>query len=163
LFLDEMPAEQRARLNDKHIEAMNQGVKLMMRGRKGTGISYSYDALGRVAEVRRRDVVFEVVKTVSYNEHGDKSEEVVTYAPNYALPSFSVNQDGALIPEHPGGVSDPPRFLEGAFQNNITEYRYEYDQNGNWTERTIVFRQEVEGRPESGESSTVYRRSLTYF
>ena len=162
LFLENMTAEQRAMINDKHLEAMNQGVKLMMRGRKGTGISYSYDALGRVAEVRRRDVVFEVVTTISYNEHGDKSEELVTYAPNLALSSFSVNQDGALVPEYPGGVSDPPPLLKRAFQNNITEYRYEYDQNDNWTERTTVRRHVVESS-ESGEQSTVYRRTLTYF
>ena len=46
---------------------------------------------------------------------------------------------------------------------NIIEHRYVYDQTGKWTERTVVFRQEVEGSAESGEQSTVYRRTLTYF
>src|SRR5215472_807669 len=162
-FLDEMTAEQRAMINDKHLEAINQGMKLMMRGRKGTGVSYSYDALGRVAEVRRRDVVFEVVTTVSYNEHGDKSEEVVTYAPNYAAAGFSVNGDGTLIPDYPGGVSNLPPVPEQPFQNTMTEFRYEYDQNGNWTERTTTHRMQPVDGPESGGSSTVDRRTLTYF
>ena len=44
----------------------------------------------------------------------------------------------------------------------ITKYRYEYDQNANWTERTTVSRQVVDSS-ESGEHSTVHRRTLTYF
>jgi hypothetical protein len=47
-------------------------------------------------------------------------------------------------------------------QRQIIEYRYEYDQNDNWTERTVVRRQVVDSS-ESGERSKVYRRPLTDF
>ena len=74
--------------------------------------------------MRRRDVVFEVVTTVSYNEHGDKSEECMAATSNIADPNllaFSIGEDGRIIPDRREG--DPPPDLEGTTRI-ISEYRY---------------------------------------
>ena len=55
--------------------------------------------------------------------------------------AYTIDEDGTLIPDRSDGVSDPPPVPERTMLN-IIEYRYEYDQYGNWTERTVVFRQE---------------------
>jgi len=112
--------------------------------------------------VRDRNFVLDSVTTISYNEHGDKSEERVTQTSNLAHPelqAFSIGEDGTIIPDRREG--DPPPDLERATRI-IHEYRYEYDQNGNWTERTTSVRQVVDSS-ESGVLSGVDRRTLTYF
>jgi YD repeat-containing protein len=146
-------------LDDKQLEAMNKGLRSMMSGKNGTGKSFTYDPQGRVTEVRDRNWASDTVTTTTYNEHGDIIEERQTIRSNLAYPhsvAYTIDEDGTLIPDRPNGVPDPPPPPERTVLN-ITEYRYEYDQNGNWTERTVVNRQE------SYEQSTVYRRTLTYF
>ena len=144
-------------LNDKQVEAVNKAMKSMMSGKKGTGRSFVYDSQGRVTEMRDRNFALDTVTTTSYNEHGDKSEERVTQTSNLAHPellAFSIGEDGTIIPDLD---------LEGTSRATIFEFRYEYDQYGNWTERTTTYSlQLVDGR-ESGESSTVDHRTLTYF
>jgi len=165
LMVDRFSAEEREELDDKQLEAMNKAMKAMMSGKNGTGTSFVYDSQGRVAEVRDRNAGSDTVTTTKYNEHGDISEERKTIKSNLAYPhsvAYTIDEDGTLIPDRPNGVPDPPPVPERTLLN-ITEYRYEYDQNGNWTERTIVFRQVVDGSSESGEQCTVYRRTLTYF
>ena len=152
-------------LNYKQLETL----KSLFRGKNGTGRSFVYDSQGRVAEVRDRNWGLDEFTTTSYNEHGDISEERKTATSNLAFPmggAFSIDEDGTIIPDRREGVSEPPPDPDGDLERTrrtIHEYRYVYDQNGNWTERTVVFRQEVEGSAESGEQSTVYRRTLTYF
>ena len=158
-YLDQMPAEQRSRIDDKQLEAMNKAMKAMMSGKNGTGTSFVYDSQGRLTEVRDRNWASDSVTTTSYNEHGDISGERRTIKSNLAYPhsvAYTIDEDGTLIPDRSDGVSDPPPVPERTMLN-IIEYRYEYDQYGNWTERTVVYRQE------SYEQSTVYRRTLTYF
>jgi hypothetical protein len=152
-------------LNDKQLETW----KSLFRGKNGTGVSFVYDSQGRVTEMRDRNWGLDTVTTTSYNERGDISEQRMTATSNLAFPiggAFSIGEDGTIIPDRREGVSEPPPDPEGDLERvrrTITEYRYEYEQNGNWTERTIVFRQVVDGSSESGEYSTVYRRALTYF
>jgi antitoxin component YwqK of YwqJK toxin-antitoxin module len=154
------PGELSDNLNDKQLETL----KSLFRGKNGTGKSFVYDSQGRVAEVRDRNWGLDELTTTSYNEHGDISEERKTATSNLAFPreAFTIDEDGTVIPDRSEGVSEPPPDLERTTRT-IYEYRYEYDQNGNWTERTVVFREVVDGSSESGESSTVYRRTLTYF
>ena len=157
-------------LNDEQLETW----KSLFRGRNGTGVSFVYDSQGRVTEVRDRNWALDTVTTTSYNERGDKSEERMSARSNLAHPigvAFTIAEDGTIIPDSREAVSDPPPNPdEGELPPDlertrwtIIEHRYEYDQNGNWTERTTVFRQVVDGSSESGEQSTVYRRTLTYF
>ena len=77
--------------------------------------------------------------------------------------SFFIGEDGTLIRDPREKVSDPRPLSDVEQQSlTITEFRYQYGQYGNWTERTIVNRQGVDS-PESGERSTVHLRTLTYF
>jgi YD repeat-containing protein len=167
LMAERFSAEERAGLDDKQLEAMNKAMKAMMSGKNGTGTSFVYDSQGRVTEVRDRNSASDTVTTTSYNERGAISEERKTTTSNLAYPAgvaYTINDEGALIPDRNDegtlnrreGVSDRPPVTERTLLD-VIEYRYEYDQNGNWTERTVVNRQE------SYEQSTVYRRTLTYF
>ena len=141
-----------AGLNDKQLETW----KSIMSGKNGTGTSYTYDAQGRVTEVRERNWEGDRVTTSSFNEHGDKSEDRMTVTTdNRAFPghSFSMDENGTIIPDEVSNapsVPEPPRLL-------VTEYRYEYDRYGNWTEQTVVH------RSESNEFSNVRNRKLTYY
>lgn len=165
--IEENPAlmfERSGELDDEQLEAKNKALKSMMRGRRGTGKSFTYDSQGRVMEVRDRNWASDSVTTTSYNEHGDKSEERVTTVSNLVYPpgvAYSVDEEGTLIPVRRDRVSGPPPDPERTLLN-ITEYRYEYDQYRNWTERTMLFRQVVNSS-ESGGYSAVHRRTLTYF
>jgi hypothetical protein len=76
--IQENPAWLFADMNDKQLEAMNTAMKSLLSGRNGTGISYAYDAQGRVTEIRKRNFAVDKVTTTSYTEHGDKSEERTT-------------------------------------------------------------------------------------
>ena len=113
--------------------------------------------------MRDRNWGLDTVTTTSYSERGDISEQRMTATSNLAFPiggAFTIGEDGTLIPDRREGVSDPPRDPDGALERTrrtITEYRYKYDKNGNWTEQTVV------SREESYEQSTVHLRTLTYF
>ena len=48
---------------------------LMLGGRSDAGTTYAYDAQGRLTEMRGHNFGFDQVRTISYNEHGDKSTE----------------------------------------------------------------------------------------
>jgi hypothetical protein len=79
----------------------------------------------------------------------------MTLTDNTAFPvgvAYSMDENGTLIPET---VSNTPSVLEPP-KLDIIEYRYQYDQYGNWTEQTVVH------RSESNEYSTVRHRTLTY-
>ena len=150
-------------LNDKQLETW----KSLFRGKNGTGKSFVYDSQGRVTEERDRNWGLDKLTTTKYNEQGDISEQRETATSNLAFPlgggAFSIDEDGTIIPDRREGVSEPsPDFLERT-RRTIIEYSYEYDQSDNWTQRTIVFREVVDDSSESGESSTVHRRTLTYF
>ena len=159
LMGDRFSGDAQEKLDNKQFEAMNKALKAMMSGKNGTGTSFVYDSQGRLTEVRDRNWASDSVRTTSYNEHGDPSEERQTVTSNLAYPhsvAYTIDEDGTLIPDRSDRVSDPPPVPERTMLN-IIEYRYEYDQYGNWTERTEVYRQE------SYEQSTVYRRTLAYF
>jgi YD repeat-containing protein len=171
LMVDRFSGEAQEKLDDKQLKAMNKAMKAMMSGKNGTGISFVYDSQGRLTEVRDRNWALDSVTTTSYNEHGDKSEERMTATSNLAFPAgvaYTTDEEGTLIPDRREGVSDPPPPVpdDGVSDPGpelerppltIIEFRYEYDQHGNWTEQTVVYRQEPY------EQSTVYRRTLTYF
>lgn len=146
-----MTAGQRADFNDKQFEATNKALKSMLSGRNGTGKSYTYDPQGRVIEVRDRNFAADTVTTTSYNEHGDKSEERTTRTGTLQdFTAFSIDENGTFTPERASAVPGPPK-------TEVTEYRYEYDRYGNWTEQTVIH------RSESYESSNARNRTFTYY
>jgi len=136
----------------KQFEVANEALKAMLSGKNGTGKSFTYDPQGRVTEMRDRNWGQDTVTATSYNEQGDKREERMTTSSNLASCVFdSLDTED----QHIFGFLERTRLT-------ISEYRYEYDQNGNWTERTVVYRHVVDSF-ESGQRSTVHRRTLTYF
>jgi hypothetical protein len=161
LFAQGMPTEQMAKLSGKQLHGLNEALKVLLRGRKGTGVSYSYDAQGRLAEVCQRNFAVETTTTISYNERGDKSEARVSFGANNVIPpgGCTINENGTIIPSEqlPNSTSPPLPF--GA-NGDIYFYTYEYegyDNYGNWTEQRKV------DHIGSETATIVNRRTLTYF
>ena len=75
MFANMFSPEERAKLGDKGMEALNKGAKAMFSGLRGTGTTYTYDARGRIIESRERNFVFEKITTILYNAQGDRAEE----------------------------------------------------------------------------------------
>jgi hypothetical protein len=156
LMVDRFSTEQRAEFDDKQLEAMNRAMKSMLSGKSGTGKSYTYDPQGRVTEVRDRNFAVDTITATSYNEHGDKSEERITFVGNTVFPvgvAYSVDEKGTLTPKELSNTPSVPELPK----LDIIEYRYEYDQYGNWIEQTVF------QSSESREYSTVHRRTLSYY
>jgi hypothetical protein len=52
LFLERMSPEERSQISPAQVQAMNKAMATMSRGQRETGKVYSYDAQGRVTQVR---------------------------------------------------------------------------------------------------------------
>ena len=161
LFAERFSTEQQIELTDTQLEAMNAAMKLMLAGQKGTGISYSYDAQGRVIEMREGNFAFARITTTRYNEQGDKAEERTNIVGNSVFPigvPHSMNENGTLVPSEP--VANISASVGVPAGDSETHYTYKYDNYGNWTEETMSCRFSPGG---AFESSTRRRRSLTYY
>jgi YD repeat-containing protein len=132
-----------------------KSVGAMIAGMRNAVISYSYDAQGRVTERHRSGGVFgEQVTITTYNDHGDKSSERETTVMRQDTGPWNLTEAGAFIPTGKANPPQPPTSSE-------TQYEYQYDQCGNWTEQTIVSRSQPDEafRP----TGTVIRRKLNYY
>ena len=160
LFADRFSTEQQVELTDPQLEAMNAAMKLMLAGQNGTGISYTYDAQGRVIEMREGNFAFTRVTITRYNEQGDKAKQRTNLAGNSVIPvgvPHSMNENGTLVPSEP--AANVPA-LGGVPEDSETHHTYKYDNYGNWTEETMSCRSRPGG---AFEPSTTRRRSLTYY
>jgi YD repeat-containing protein len=145
-----LPEEFRSKLNPEQMKS----VRAMMAGMQNTVISYSYDAQGRVTERHRTGGVFgQQVTVTSYNDHGDKASERQTTVMRSDTGPWQLTEAGAFIPEGKPNSPQPPLSFE-------TQYVYQYDQYGNWTEQTIVSRSQPD---EAFGPGAVIRRKLTYY
>lgn len=157
IFADKFGAEGRPQPTAAQLEAMNTAMKSLLRGRSGTGTSYIYDEQGRITKIHDRNFAFDKVTTISYNEHGDKSEERTTVAGNSIVPvgvPYSMDENGTLIPSEP--ATEPP--ISPALPGQSEElYSYQYDRHGNWMEQTVNHG----SRPD--EPINVHHRKLTYY
>jgi len=145
-----LPEEFRSKLNPEQMKSVNA----MIAGMQNSVISYSYDAQGRVTERHRSGGVFgEQVTVTTYNDHGDKASERETTVMRSDTGPWNLTEAGAFVPS---GKPNPPRPPLG-FE---TQYAYQYDQYGNWTEQTIVSRSQPD---EAFRPGTVIRRKLTYY
>ena len=159
LFDAKRAAQGQPQLNAAQLEAMNRVMKPMLGGRSGTGITYTYDAQGRVTEKRDRNAGFDTVTTISYNEHGDKSAEHDAMTSNFSAPvgmAFSMDENGTIIPDgrttEPTEPTEPPEPRE-----NEVLYQYEYDSYSNWTQLT----QSHSYGPDSPPN--IRHRKITYY
>ena len=150
--------EDRAKLDDKGMEALNKGAKAMLSGLRSTGTTYTYDAHGRIVESCERNFAFEKITTILYNAQGDKSKERSAITDNRAYPagvSFSIDENSSLVSEQSqAGESSSAGFPSGESE---IHYSYQYDSYGNWVEQTVNHG----FRPD--EPLSVNRRKLTYY
>ena len=158
MFAGMFSDEERAKLDDKAMEALNKGAKAMLGGLRGSGSSYSYDTHGRIVESRERNFAFEKITTILYNAQGDKSEERTAIRDNRACPgdaSISIDENGSLVFEQ----SQAGESSSGDFPSGESEihYSYQYDSYGNWVEQTLNHGSSPD------EPLSVNRRRLTYY
>jgi YD repeat-containing protein len=145
-----LPEEIRSKLNPEQMKS----VGTMIAGMQNSVISYSYDAQGRVTERHRSGGVFGELATVTtYNDHGDKASERETTIMRSDTGPWNLTEAGAFVPAEKPNSPQPPLSSE-------TQYAYQYDQYGNWTEQTIVSRSQPD---EEFRPGTVIRRKLTYY
>ncbi len=117
---------------------LREQLKRIMGGHEGpSSESYGYDPQGRVKETRRR--IFNQDSTVetTYNEQGDVAVEITRTLPGS-------NEQEQALPE----------------QNSEAHFTYQYDDQGNWTEK-VTSNSSSPGAP--FETTDTRRRTLTYF
>jgi YD repeat-containing protein len=155
--LDRVPAEERAQLNPAQMQALTKGLRTLLGGLTQNGTIHTYESQNRVTNVRESSFVFPKISTIIYNNHGDKAEELTSFAANSTVPvgvSFSIDEDGTLTPSDPAaGVSTVPDLP----RESDVRYQYQYDDYGNWTQLAAKDSFNPDG------SSTVRRRKLTYY
>jgi YD repeat-containing protein len=145
----DLPEEMRSQLNPEQMKS----VGAMISGMQNSVISYSYDSQGRVTERHRSGgVLGEQVTVTTYNDHGDKASERQTMVMRSDTGPWELTEAGAFIPSGKPNPAQPP-------QTSETQYTYQYDQYGNWTEQTIVSRSQPD---EAFGPGTVIHRKLTY-
>jgi hypothetical protein len=157
LFLERMSPEERNQVSPTQVKAMNKAMATMSRGQREGGKVYSYDAQGRVTQLRETNFVFEKTTTILYNDQGDAVEVNTTFADNTAVPagvSFSVDEEGNLTPStvpdaKPERLPLPPP--------EEVHYSYQYDSYGNWTQQTTT------RGPGSGTPAGACQRTLIYY
>ena len=147
-----LPDEITSKLNPEQLKTVGAFVGGAMQNRANF---YTYDDKGRVIERHRQGGPFDDEVTVTkYNDSGDKTWESTTTSMNPAVGRvFSLTEAGAMIPDGNPNPPEPPSTYE-------TQYSYEYDTHGNWTERTIAGRSHPE---EAFGPGTTSHRKLTYY
>jgi len=149
-YQGDLPEELRSKLNREQMKS----VGAMIAGMRNCVISYSYDAQGRVTERHRSGGVFgEQVTITTYNDHGDKASERETTVRRPGAGPWNLTEAGAFLPVGKPSPPQPPISSE-------TQYEYQYDEYGNWTEQTMVSRSQPD---EAFRPGTVIRRKLNYY
>jgi hypothetical protein len=156
-FLDKMTPEERSQIGPAQVQALNKAMATMFRGQRESGKFYSYDARGRVTQLRENNFVFEKTTTILYNDHDDVAELTTTYAGNAAIPigvPHSLDGEGNLTPNEVPGATPQPLPLPPPEE---IRFSYQYDSYGNWTQQTTT-----QG-PGSGTPAGERHRTLTYY
>jgi hypothetical protein len=145
-----LPEELKSKLNDAQQKAV---ANFMAGGLGSAATSYRYDDQGRLTE-RRRTGLGDEVTTISYNSHGDKSDQRTVTTPEPAHSTeFALTDEGTLLP---AGASPPPQ----PPSRREVHYEYQYDLYGNWIEQTSSQR----SRPDDPfKPSSSLHRKLTYY
>jgi hypothetical protein len=158
MFAERLSSEDRARIDDKEMEALNRAATTLLSGLRGTGTTYTYDSRGRMIASCERNFVFEKVTTILYNAQGDQAEERTTITSNSVIPvgaEYSIDENGTFVPSQPEVEGLAPAGVPN--ENFEIHYCYQYDSYGNWVEQTV--------KHGSGpdEPLSVQRRKLTYY
>jgi len=114
--------------------------KLMGGQSEAYTVSYSYDAHGRVSHTSRRIFNQQEEIDTTYNDQGDVESEITRSTQTPAA-------DGS-----PSIPAQPPY--------SEVRYSYQYDDHGNWTEKTTSYRSSAD---EDFQSPSTVKRALTYY
>jgi hypothetical protein len=108
---------------------------------------HRYNEQGRRVEARSRlGAVGGIIKTMTYNEHGDQIGEVNEHEGR----DYNLDEEGR--------ISDSPT-QEIATRSEV-RFHYDYDTRGNWVMKTVESRG---GTDDDFTVSTVERRTIGYF
>jgi len=149
LMLERIPAEQRELITPEQVQMMDRGFAALSREPPKT--TYTYDDEGRLTRMLQRNMAYEMLTTIRYNEHSDRIEERQKFSDisrfGVGVP-ISFDSQGEPVPtkEKPEGRTVP--------SDNVVQYSYQYDQYGNWTERVASV---------ADQPPRVTRRTLTYY
>ena len=125
---------------DQLREELHAQLTTLMKGEaEPYSVSYRYDSGGRLIHTGRRIFNHEDEIDTTYNEHGDAESEITRTRPE--------------AENEPTAQGPPSSYSE-------TRYSYQYDQHGNWTEKTGSYSSSSDA---AFQSSTVIKRSLTYY
>jgi hypothetical protein len=126
---------------DQSRQELRARLTQLMKGQAGPySVSYRYDSGGRLIHTARRIFNHEDEIDTTYNEQGDTESEI----------THSTRPEAENVPTAPGPLSS---YCE-------RRYSYQYDQHGNWTDKTVSYRSSSDA---AFQSSTVIKRSLTYY
>ena len=153
--LNEMIEQAAAQSGVTREEVRSQLSKQFAVIQRGSDKTYTYDSEGRVAKVTfNTGMLGTATRTCAYNDHGDVILEHTVMVMDARIPfgaPFHVDESGKAIPDNASSESHTPTGLE---EPRDTHYSYEYDAQGNWTEKTTTF---------SKESSFTTRREISYY
>jgi hypothetical protein len=114
--------------------------KLMGGNTEAYTVSYAYDVHGRVSHTSRRIFNQQDEIDTAYNEQGDIESEITRST------------------QIPGADGAPPE--AGRSPYSEVRYSYQYDEHGNWTEKTTAYRSSPD---ENFQSPSTIKRTLTYY
>lgn len=114
----------------------DESIKQWLAARAGTySEKYFYDSKGHKICTLGRSLEEEEMRATAYNDHDDVELEVIV--------------------KRPIGTGGQP-----VFSYSEARYSYQYDEAGNWTERTAEYASGLDASP---STKTIVRRSLEYF
>jgi YD repeat-containing protein len=146
-----LPPDALAEMNEAQRKAIE---KFLTRALIQQESAYKYDPQGRRIEKHLKGGIFgDEVTTTRYNEQGDVTEEDSARIPSPEMSTeFQMDDAGNMI---------PGKKLDGAIPSRMHHrYAYQYDAQGNWTEKTELQRAE----PESEFRAVIsVQRTLTYY
>jgi len=158
MFINRVPFEQRGQPPPERLEMLGRAMSAIRGGKAQAGTEHTYDAQGRATKIRERNGLFEKIITITYNDHGDKSEESTTFTDNCVVPvgvPCSVDDEGNLIPSK--SITGDAGVFHLSEHNSEVHYTYQYDSRGNWTQQT------ANGSGPSVLPHFVCHRRLTYY
>ncbi len=82
MFAERFSSEDRARIDDKEMEALNKAATTMLSGLRGTGTTYTYDSRGRMIESRerlKRSPRFSTTLKVTEPRSGQRSRAILLF------------------------------------------------------------------------------------
>ena len=123
-----LPDTLRSQLNEAQLKSVGNFIAQAFSGE----VSNRYDQQGRLTEERQVIGTETRITTYAYNDHNDKTEELVAVVQTaLATTDFSLDDQGNMQPSTTKPAT--PYISE-------IHYAYEYDDYGNWTRQTITDR-----------------------